>query len=58
MMTPPPGEPAPRCRPPRRRRRARPRDPIRHVTAMWAEVLRRFRNHLRTTSEDTDGRIH
>jgi hypothetical protein len=37
---------------------ARPRDPIRHVTAMWAEVLRRFRNHLRTTSEDTDGRIH
>jgi hypothetical protein len=29
----------------------------RHLNAMWADVLRRFREHLHTTSEDTDGRI-
>jgi len=23
---------------------------------MWADVLRRFRDHLHTTTEDTDGR--
>jgi hypothetical protein len=43
----------PRDRPrPRRRRRA----PARHLGMMWADVLRRFRDHLHTTTEDTDGR--
>jgi hypothetical protein len=40
----------------RRLRRARRRDPARHLGMMWADVLRRFRDHLHTTTEDTDGR--
>ena len=27
-----------------------------HLSAPWAAVLRRFRDHPHTTSEDTDGR--
>jgi hypothetical protein len=49
MTTPPrPGE--------RRPRRPRRRDPARRLGMMWADVLRRFRDHLHTTTEDTDGR--
>ena len=28
----------------------------RRLGMMWADVLRRFRDHLHTTTEDTDGR--
>lgn len=30
--------------------------PRRRLGMMWADVLRRFRDHLHTTTEDTDGR--
>jgi hypothetical protein len=36
--------------------RPRRRDPARRLGMMWADVLRRFRDHLHTTTEDTDGR--
>jgi hypothetical protein len=29
---------------------------MRHLNAMWADILRRFHDHLHTPSEETDGR--
>ena len=33
-----------------------PHDPRRRLNALWTLALRRFRAHLNTTNEDTDGR--
>jgi hypothetical protein len=33
-----------------------PHDPRRRLNALWALALRRFRAHLNTIDEDTDGR--
>ena len=30
--------------------------PARHLSTMWALILRRFRDHLHTDREDPDGR--
>ena len=30
--------------------------PARHLSTMWALILRRFRDHLHTNREDSDGR--
>jgi hypothetical protein len=30
--------------------------PARHLSTMWALILRRFRDHLHTTHEEPDGR--
>ena len=43
---------------PRRRQEPAPErhDPRRRLNALWTLALRRFRAHLNTTNEDTDGR--